>query len=137
MNDITNMLSEDIHYQIIPQEGSDNNWDVRILEEFPETVIRFGNIKFEGDGPDDDEGYISYNGEIVSSPDPDLTMEDLTFQEYCGRILNSIIEVALQEGSIIARDDKTGEYVSSEEMREELEDEYQFGTDSSEELTDE
>lgn len=129
-------LSEDIHYQIIPQEDDEKNWDVRILEEFPETIIRFGNIKFEGEGPKDVNGYLSFNSEVVFSPDPDLTMEDLTLQEYCGRILNSIIETSLTDGSMIARDDKTGEVLVHEDMLEELENEHQFGTDSSEEFTD-
>lgn len=129
-------LSEDIHYQIIPQEDDEKNWDVRILEEFPETIIRFGNIKFEGEGPKDENGYLSFNSEVIFSPDPDLTMEDLTLQEYCGRILNSIIETSIADGSMIARDDKTGEVLVHEDMLEELENEYQFGTDSSEELTD-
>ena len=129
-------LSEDIHYQIIPQEDDEKNWDVRILEEFPETIIRFGNIKFEGEGPKDVNGYLSFNSEVVFSPDPDLTMEDLTLQEYCGRILNSIIETSIADGSMIARDDKTGEVLVHEDMLEELDNEYQFGTDSSEEFTD-
>ena len=136
MNDITSKLSEDIHYQIIPQEGTDDNWDVRLIEDYPETVIRFGNIKLEGDGPDDEEGYISFNFEIVFTPDSQLTIEDLTFQQYCGRILNSIIEMSLLEGSVVARDDETGEFLATEDMIEELQDEYQFGTDSSEESTD-
>ena len=63
-------------------------------------------------------------------------MEDLTLQEYCGRILNSIIETSIADGSMIARDDKTGEVLVHEDMLEELENEYQFGTDSSEEFTD-
>ena len=41
---IEDKLSEDIHYQLIPQEGEDG-WDVRILEEYPETIIRFGSVK--------------------------------------------------------------------------------------------
>ena len=136
MNDIASKLSEDIHYQIIPQEGTDDNWDVRLIEDYPETVIRFGNIKLEGDGPDDEEGYISFNFEIVFTPDSQLTIEDLTFQQYCGRILNSIIEMSLLEGSVVARDDETGEFLATEDMIEELQDEYQFGTDGSEESTD-
>jgi len=136
MNDIASKLSEDIHYQIIPQEGTDDNWDVRLIEDYPETVIRFGNIKLEGDGPDDEEGYISFNFEIVFTPDSQLTIEDLTFQQYCGRILNSIIEMSLFEGSVVARDDETGEFLATEDMIEELQDEYQFGTDGFEESTD-
>ena len=40
--DLEHKLSEHIHYDIIPQSESEDGWDVRINEEFPETVIRFG-----------------------------------------------------------------------------------------------
>ena len=65
-------------------------------------------------------------------------MEDLTFQDYCGRILGEIIDQSINDGSVIASDDKTGEVYAPNEMHEQvkelLEDEYQFGTDSSEEI---
>ena len=139
MNDISTTLSEDIHYQIIPQGDSEFGWDIRLLEEYPETVIRFGNIKFEGENPEDDDGYLSFNFEVVSTPDGDLTVDDLTLQEYCGRILTSIIEKAVIDGTMVAKDDKTGELLAPEEMHDEIKeiiDEYQSGTNSSEELTD-
>lgn len=134
---IEDKLSEDIHYQLIPQEGGDG-WDVRILEEYPETIIRFGSVKIVEEG---DEGYLKYDMEIVFSPDPDLDIdEDLTFQDYCGRILGEIIDQSINDGSVIASDDKTGEVYAPNEMHEQvkelLEDEYQSGTDSIEELTD-
>ena len=105
--DLENKLSEHIHYDIIPQSESEDGWDVRINEEFPETVIRFGNVKFEGLGEEDDDGYLSFNFTIVSSPDPDLTEKDLTLQSYCGRILNSVIEASLSEGTLVMKDEKT------------------------------
>ena len=48
-NEIENMLSEKIHYELIPSDDP-HGWDVRILEEYPETVITFGAIKFVGIG---------------------------------------------------------------------------------------
>ena len=139
-NDIEQQLSEDIHYQIIPQADNEYGWDVRLLEEYPETVIRYGNVKFEGDDPEDEDGYLTFNFEIVFTPDTDLDIDNnLTFQEYCGRILTSIIEKSIIDGSLVAQDDKTGEVLAPEHMHEEIKeliDEYQSGTDSSEELTD-
>jgi len=137
MNDIVNMLSEDIHYQIIPAENDIHAWHIRILEEFPETVISFGAIEYVGE--DEDEGHLSFNFSVVSSPDPDLTTEDLTLQEYCGRILNSIIDKSINDGTLIAKDEK-GEITATTEVIDELKeiyDEYQSGTDSSEEYTNE
>src|SRR6056300_759174 len=140
MNDIELQLSEDIHYQIIPQVDNEQGWDVRLLEDYPETVIRFGNVKFEGENENDEDGYLSFNFDIVSTPDGDLDVDNnLTFQQYCGRILSSIIEKSITEGSLVAQDDKTGEILAPEEMHEEIKeliDEYQSGTDSIEELTD-
>ena len=100
-------LSEGIHYTLIPAD--DDVWHVRIDEEYPETVIRYGEIKFQGDDENDPNGYLSFNFDILSSPDDDLTTEDLTFQDYCGRILESILEQAILGDGLIAEDLNTGE----------------------------
>lgn len=136
MNEITEMLSEKIHYEIIPSENP-HGWDIRILEEFPETVISFGALEYQGEGPDDEEGYLSYNFTIVSTPDPDLTVEDLTFQAYTGRILNAILAVAIEEGTLVGKDKDTDKYIMTEQMNEDIADEYQSRTNNTEELTDE
>lgn len=132
MNEIESKLSEKVHYEIIPSENP-HGWDIRILEEYPETVISFGAIEFSS--VDDDDGHISFNFYIVSSPQ-DITTEDLTLQEYVGRILSSIIETSVAEGTMVAQDTKTGETLMTEQMSEELEEaynEYQSGTDDSKE----
>jgi hypothetical protein len=140
MNEIELQLSENIHYEIIPQVDNEQGWDVRLLEDYPETVIRFGNVKFEGEDENDDDGYLSFNFDIVSTPDGDLDVDNnLTFQQYCGRILSSIIEKSIVEGTLMAQDEKTGEVLAPEEMHEEIKElinEYQSGTDGTEELTD-
>ena len=125
MNDILDKLSEGIHYEIIPQTDDTRGWDVRLLEEYPETVIRYGNVAFDGK-----RDALTFNYEIVSSPDPDLEVEtNLTFQEYCGRILSSIIDKSITDGSMIAQDKDTGEIMATPETLEWLKDEYQSRTD--------
>ena len=125
MNDILDKLSEGIHYEIIPQTDDTRGWDVRLLEEYPETVIRYGNVAFDGK-----RDALTFNYEIVSSPDPDLEVEtDLTFQEYCGRILSNIIEQSITDGSLLAQDKDTGEIGAKPETLEWLKDEYQSRTD--------
>ena len=90
MNDIVDKLSEGIHYEIIPSSLDEKGWDVRLLEEFPETVIRYGNVAFDGK-----QDALTFNYNIVSSPDPELEIEgNFEFQEYCGRILSNIIAVS-------------------------------------------
>ena len=125
MNDILDKLSEGIHYEIIPQTDDIRGWDVRLLEEYPETVIRYGNVAFDGK-----RDALTFNYEIVSSPDPDLEVEtNLTFQEYCGRILSSIIDKSITDGSMIAQDKDTGEIMATEENLEWIQDEYKSRTD--------
>lgn len=139
-NDIQSQLSEDIHYQIIPSEEG-HGWDIRILEDFPETVIRFGAIEFVGtEGENDEDGQISFNFDVVSTPDEDLSKDDLTFQDFVGRILHSILEQAIAEGTMVAQDKKSGELLTTDEIYDDIEeleeDEHQSGTDDTEEPTD-
>ena len=45
------VLVEDKHYQIIPDKGDEQAWNVRILSgTFTETVLKFGVVKFNGKG---------------------------------------------------------------------------------------
>ena len=125
MNDILDKLSEGVHYEIIPQIDDTRGWDVRLLEEYPETVIRYGNVAFDGK-----RDALTFNYDIVSSPDPDLQIENnLTFQEYCGKILSNIIEQSITDGSLLAQDKDTGEIGAKPETLEWLKDEYQSRTD--------
>ena len=125
MNDILDKLSEGVHYEIIPQTDDTRGWDVRLLEEYPETIIRYGNVAFDGK-----RDALTFNYDIVSSPDPDLQIENnLTFQEYCGKILSNIIEQSITDGSLLAQDKDTGEIGAKPETLEWLKDEYQSRTD--------
>tara|TARA_Y100000389_G_C17070800_1_gene321884 strand:- start:42 stop:419 length:378 start_codon:yes stop_codon:yes gene_type:complete len=119
---ILDILSEKVHYDIVPAE-EENLWNVRILEEFPETIISYGAIEFVGEDKNDKDGKLSFNFQIISSPDPDLSVNDLTLQEYSGRILESILDTAVSDGTLIARDNNTDEVLMSEHVRKELEQE--------------
>ena len=122
---ILDKLSEGVHYEIIPQVDDTRGWDVRLLEEYPETIIRYGNVAFDGK-----RDALTFNYEIVSSPDPDLEIENnLTFQDYCGKILSSIIDKSITDGSMIAQDKDTGEIMATKENLEWIEDEYKSRTD--------
>jgi hypothetical protein len=120
--DILDILSEKVHYDIVPAE-EENLWNVRILEEFPETIISYGAIEFVGEDKNDKDGKLSFNFQIISSPDEDLSVNDLTLQQYCGRILESILDTAVSDGTLIARDNNTNEVLMSEHVRKELEQE--------------
>ena len=120
--DILDKLSENVHYDIIPADR-ENGWDVRLLEEYPETVISYGAIEFLGKDKNDKDGKLAFNFTIVSSPDKDLTVNDLTLQRYCGRILESILDTAVSDGTMVARDNNTGEVLMSDHVKKELEQE--------------
>ena len=83
---------------------------------------------------------ISFNFDVVSTPDEDLSKDDLTFQDFVGRILHSILEQAIAEGTMVAQDKKSGELLTTDEIYDDIEeleeDEHQSGTDDTEEPTD-
>lgn len=94
MNDIQeydnqDILKETVDYQLIPNvDKTVETWDIRILTgDFVETVFQFGKIKVN-----EDNESLSFNFEIVSSPNPDLKEEDYDFQRHVGKILYSILE---------------------------------------------
>lgn len=133
-NEIESKLSENVHYEIIPSDDK-HGWNIRLLEEFPETVIAFDVIELV-----EDEAQISFNFTIIYTPDTDLSVESLPLQEYTGRILTSLLEVAVSDGTLVAQDKKTGDVLASNELQDEMEEiynEYQSGTNNSAESTNE
>lgn len=91
-----NKVSEGIDYKLVPVEDSPNDqaWDVRILRgEFVETVIRFGNVQFDGIND-----CLKFNFTVIYSPDPDVNSENVQLQTEAGNILGDILETAHAEG---------------------------------------
>lgn len=124
---LSEKLSEGIHFEIIPASDDNYAWHIRLLEEYPETVIEYGAIEIDGKND-----MLNFSMNIVSSPDPDLSLDDLTFTEYCGRILGEVIEISLSSGSFLMQDKETGEVAGTDDFMQEVErlaDE--FGQDSS------
>lgn len=92
-------MSEGIDYALVPsvQAENDQAWDVRILEgEFVESVIRFGNIAFDGE-----KDCLNFNFVLVSSPDGDLNEDNEKLQEFAADVLASILEEAASSGSLV------------------------------------
>ena len=93
---------ENVDYELTPAEENEYGWNVRILlGEFPETVIRFGNI-----AANEKEDHLSFNFKVISSPDEDLNETNLNLQEEAGNILNSIIARGLEDGSVTTTERK-------------------------------
>ena len=88
---IPNMLEENIDYELIP--GDEEYWHIRIKNgEFIESVISFGNIKF-----DDNSAEMNFDFNMHFSPDNELSVDNVDFQKYAGKILESILVNNLNE----------------------------------------
>ena len=82
------VLKENKHYEIIPDKGDDQAWNVRILSGmFTETVLKYGVVKFNGKKKD-----MTFNFDIVYTPDTELTVSDLN-------AIKQIIDVASSRGA--------------------------------------
>lgn len=94
----TDKMIEGVDYELVPSGEGHNEqaWDVRVIRgDFVETVIRFGNIAFNGE-----DGCINFNFMLVSSP-RDTSEDDVELQELAGGILESILEKGAADGSLM------------------------------------
>ena len=84
-------LKENEDYELVPNDN--DGWDIRILTgDYVETVFTFGKIVVM----ESEEG-LSFDFEVVSTPDPDLTAEDWGLQKYVGNVLYDIITRSVRE----------------------------------------
>ena len=96
------VLKENKHYQIIPDKGDDQAWNVRILSgTFTETVLRYGVVKFNGKKKD-----MTFNFDIVYTPDTELKISNLQLQEFAGIMLEQIMAQGFRDGEVITREIK-------------------------------
>lgn len=86
-------LEENIDYELIPGEGE--NWDIRILTgEFVETVINYKQLQVADDGE-----HLTFNFNVVTSPDEDLDAEtNVDLQNTAAMILSDILENSVTRG---------------------------------------
>ena len=83
---------ENVDYELIPSEGE--NWDVRILSgQFTETVVQFGKLVVAEDGE-----HLTFDFDIVSSPDLELTHVSTDLQKHVGNCLSAILENIVDSG---------------------------------------
>jgi len=96
------VLKENKHYEIIPDKGDEQAWNVRILSGmFTETVLKYGVVKFNGKKKD-----MTFNFDIVYTPDTELTVSDLKLQEFAGVMLEQIMAQGFRDGEVITREIK-------------------------------
>lgn len=88
-------------YQLVPGEEGDQHWLVRFLEgPYAETVIQYGSISVN----DEEEGIMSFNFFVESSPDSELTSEDVDLQLWAGDVLQEILREAIMDGSAVLQE---------------------------------
>jgi hypothetical protein len=99
---ITQTISEGIDYELIPCEdvGNDQAWDVRLMSgNFVESVIRFGNIKFN-----EETDCLNFSFLVVSTPDSELTEENVELQTHAGDVLQSVLEDAITNNALLTKE---------------------------------
>ena len=88
-------------YQLVPGGDGDQHWLVRFLEgPFAETIIQFGSIAVN----EEDEGILSFNFFVDSSPNSELTSEDVDLQLWAGDVLQEILRDAVETGSAVLKE---------------------------------
>ena len=68
---------------------------------FTETVLKYGVVKFNGKKKD-----MTFNFDIVYTPDTELTVSDLKLQEFAGIMLEQIMSQGFSNGEVITREIK-------------------------------
>ena len=93
-------LKENKHYEIIPDHTDDQAWNVRVLAgPFTETVIKYGTIKFN-----EIPKNMTFNFNIVYSPDNELTTDNFELQDFAGAMLEKIISNGIKDKSVITKE---------------------------------
>jgi len=88
---IPNMLEENIDYELTPADN--DHWHIRIKKgDFVESMVSFGAIKVDEEGDK-----LNFDFTLHSTPDPDLTVDNIELQKYVGKILESIMINNLNE----------------------------------------
>ena len=91
-------MKENIDYEIIPDKADEQSWNVRILQgPYTETVLKFGTIGLK-------EKNMSFNFDIIYSPDSELTVKDVNLQTFAGDMLEKIIAQGIKDGDVITRE---------------------------------
>ena len=66
-------------------------------------MLKFGVVKFNGKGKDK---YMSFNFDIVYTPDTELTKDNVKLQEFAGVMLEQIMARGIEEGNVLTKEVK-------------------------------
>lgn len=80
------MLIENQDYELVP--NGEDSWHIRILSgDYVETIIQYGRLTVN-------EDTLTFDFEVITSPDLSVTDQDIGLQRIAGEILSSILEEA-------------------------------------------
>ena len=89
-------MKENEDYELIPLEDNPDAWGVRMKSgDFVETIVCYGAIGFNKV-----KDNLTFSFEVISSPDSELTPENVQLQEHCTKILEAIIVSGIEDGSV-------------------------------------
>jgi hypothetical protein len=98
-------MKESQDYELVPSYQDEDSWSVRFLTgDYTETVVQYGALSINEDDVDVDGMSLSFNFEIVFSPDDSLSAEDIGLQEHAGVVLLAIIETAITNDEFVVKD---------------------------------
>ena len=97
-------MKEGIDYEIIPDKADEQAWNVRILKGlFTETVLKYGTVRFN-----EIPKNMSFNFDIIYSPDSELTVNDVNLQDFAGALLEKVMARGIEEGSVVTKEIENG-----------------------------
>tara|TARA_R110000822_G_scaffold36470_7_gene102627 strand:- start:1256 stop:1528 length:273 start_codon:yes stop_codon:yes gene_type:complete len=83
-------MIENEDYRMVPSDTDNDHWNIQLMTgEFAETVIAFGKIVAGVD-------CLNFDYELISTPYPDLKVDDTRLQTVAGSVLYSIVESAAE-----------------------------------------
>jgi hypothetical protein len=96
---MTELLKENEDFVLVPAEGEDA-WAVRFLKgDFVETVVQYGAVGFN-----EVKDALTFNFDIISTPNSELDENNEDLQVYAGQVLESIIIKGIDEGFVQLKD---------------------------------
>ena len=89
-------MKENEDYELVPLDDDPDAWGVRITSgQFIETVILFDAIGFNKV-----KDNLTFSFNVYSSPDSELTPDNIELQNHCTKLLESIIMTGIEDGTV-------------------------------------
>lgn len=96
----SHLLKENEDYVLVPIEEHPDAWAVRFTSgQFVETTIMYGAIGFN-----EVQDSLTFNFDIESSPDSELTTDNEELQQHAAKVLEAIIVKGVEEGYVQLKD---------------------------------